>query len=77
VPRPRGVNVGRPHPLHQKIAVEVAHVLLELPSAGPLQEPRRKRLVHTLPSCDRGFIVQRLVLVHRRGDDDAVAGLAG
>lgn len=72
-----GLMSGRPHsPDHEISGNEVAHVLLELPSAGALQEPSTQRLVRTLLPCCGSFNLQRLVLVHRRGDVDAVADLA-
>lgn len=62
--------------IFSRALVEVAHVLLELPSPDSLQEPRKRRLVRALPSRHRGFILQYLILVHRRGHDDALAGVA-
>ncbi|HJQ80961.1 MAG TPA: hypothetical protein VJ828_13460 [Lacipirellulaceae bacterium] len=73
----RGLMSGRPHsPDHEIKLNEVAHVLLELPSADSLQEPRKRRLVRALSSRHRGIIIQYLVLVHRRGHDDPLAGVA-
>jgi hypothetical protein len=56
--------------------VKVHHVLLKLPSADPLQRPKKQRLVRGLPMRHRRYIVPSVVLVRSSRVDDAMAGVA-